>query len=61
MMLEFSQHALNVKNDGTIHFIKKIKDFDYRYLRIVVNIQSNKIVTLFFDRRLKEKNYENKS
>lgn len=43
--------------DGTVHYIKRIKEYNNRYLRVVVNSsdQPIKIVTLFFDRRLGKK------
>jgi len=44
-----------IGDDGMVHFIKRITKFGNRFLRIVVNLQNNKIVTLFFDRRLKKK------
>jgi hypothetical protein len=42
------------KKDGTIHFIKSIKEYQGRYLRVVVNAEVTplRIITLFFDRRL---------
>ena len=41
--------------DGAVHYVKRIKEFGDRYLRIVVNpnVEPKKIVTLFFERRLK--------
>ena len=43
--------------DGTRHFLRRIEEHGNRWLRIVVNIQvqPNKAVTAFFDRRLREK------
>ena len=43
------------KDDGTVHYIKAIEEYGSRYLRVVLNPQSNplKIVTLFFDRRIR--------
>lgn len=43
--------------DANIHFLKMIPEFDDRILRVVVNknIQPNRIVTLFFDRRMRRK------
>lgn len=43
--------------DGTRHFLQRIEEHGNRWLRIVVNIQvqPNKAVTAFFDRRLREK------
>ncbi len=51
------------KNDGTVHYIKRIDEYDGRWLRVIVNesINPNKIITAFFDRRVRRKSYENKS
>ena len=40
---------------GNTHYLKKIEEFGNRCLRIVVNstVEPNRIVTLFFDRRVK--------
>lgn len=40
---------------GNTHYLKKIEEFGDRHLRIVVNSQvvPQRIVTLFFDRRVK--------
>ncbi len=45
-----------IGDDGNLHYIKVIRESNGRHLRIVVNSDVNppKIVTLFFDRRLKE-------
>ena len=42
-------------SDGTRHYIKQIAEFDNRWLRIIVNteLEPNKCVTAFFDRRLR--------
>ena len=42
------------KDDGTIHYIRAVEEFGGRYLRVVLdpNVEPQKIVTLFFDRRL---------
>ncbi len=42
------------QEDGTTHYIKAIKEYGGRHLRVVLNPDSNppRIVTLFFDRRL---------
>ena len=42
-------------DDGTVHYIKTIEEFGNRHLRVIVNpsVQPHKIVTLFFDRRLR--------
>ena len=44
-------------DDGNIHYVKVIKERNNRILHIVVNpnFQPNRIVTLFFDRRLTRK------
>ena len=44
--------------DGIVHFIKKIEACGGRYLRVIVNAQSSpgKIITVFFDRRLRKQN-----
>ena len=44
-------------DDGTSHYIKQIHEFENRWLRVVVNTTSvpEKIVTAFFDRRLRRK------
>lgn len=44
----------DVKEDGTIHHIKSIKEYGGRYWRVVVNamVRPQRIITLFFDRRL---------
>ncbi len=43
------------KDDGTVHYIRAIVQFGERYLRVVVdpNVKPQRIVTLFFDRRLR--------
>ena len=45
------------ENNNTVHYVKAIEDFDNRLLRVVVNpfTTPKKIITFFFDRRLKEK------
>jgi hypothetical protein len=42
-------------DDGTRHFIKQIPEFDNRWLRVIVNVTvfPEKLVTAFFDRRLR--------
>jgi len=44
------------KDDGTVHYIRPIEERGGKYLRVVVNPDAIpwRIVTLFFDRRLKE-------
>ncbi|MCX7737427.1 MAG: DUF4258 domain-containing protein [Candidatus Kapabacteria bacterium] len=44
-----------IKSNEEIHYIKQIKENGNRFLRVVVNLitRPNKIVTVFFDRRLK--------
>jgi hypothetical protein len=45
------------ENDGTIHYIKAIVERDNRVLRVIVNpgVDLQRIITIFFDRRLREK------
>ena len=42
-------------SDGTRHYIRKIVDFGDRWLRVIVNVESEpeRCVTAFFDRRLR--------
>ena len=41
--------------DRTRHYIKKIPEYENRWLRVVINIRvnPNRAVTAFFDRRLR--------
>ncbi len=43
--------------DGTRHFLRRIEEHRNRWLRVVINIQvqPNRAVTAFFDRRLRDK------
>lgn len=43
------------RDDGTIHYIRAIDEFGGRYFRVVVNpnVTPRRIVTLFFDRRVR--------
>jgi hypothetical protein len=43
-------------DDGTRHFLKQIDEYDGRWLRVVVNAVDSpeKLVTAFFDRRLRK-------
>lgn len=43
------------QDDGTVHYIRTIEEFGGRHLRVIVNpdIQPQKVVTQFFDRRLR--------
>ena len=43
------------REDGTQHFIKKIPEYENRWLRVVINVKvnPNRAVTAFFDRRLR--------
>ena len=66
---EWAEATLNApdrteqKNDGTVHYIKQIQDNDGRWLRVIVNetVNPHKIITAFFDRRLRMSSYENKN
>ena len=48
--------ARKLEKDGNWHYTKPIAERDNRVLRVVVNADANppRIVTLFFDRRLRE-------
>lgn len=56
-----SPDRLEVREDGTKHFIKQIPEHGNRWLRVIVNIKDkpNRAVTAFFDRRLRGARYEN--
>ncbi len=43
--------------DGTKHFFRRISEYSYRWLHVVVNVavEPNKAITVFFDRRMKGK------
>ncbi len=43
-------------DDGNMHYIKPIKEKDGRVLHVVINpdVSPRRIVTIFFDRRLKK-------
>lgn len=43
--------------DGNMHYTKSIREYEGRVLRVIVNsdVQPNRIVTAFFDRRLSRK------
>jgi hypothetical protein len=51
---------VSIENDDNMHYVKAIAEYGGRYLRVIVNpnIQPNRIVTLFFDRRLGRKDNE---
>lgn len=46
-----------VGDDANTHFLKAISEFESRILRVVVNenVEPKRIVTVFFDRRLRRK------
>ena len=48
---------VEVGSDGNTHYIKAISKHGGRMLRVVVNerVEPNRVVTLFFDRRLGRK------
>lgn len=54
--IEAPDKIITDTSDGNIHYIKRIPERDNRLLRVVVNEQeaSQLVVTVFFDRRLKE-------
>ena len=41
--------------DGNIHYVKSIEEHGGRTLRVIINeaVEPNRIVTVFFDRRLR--------
>ena len=41
--------------DGTRHFLKQIPEHGNRWLRVIINVSvhQNRVITVFFDRRLK--------
>jgi len=41
--------------DGTVHYIRAIEEYEGRYLRVVINphVKPQRIVTVFFDRRIR--------
>jgi len=43
-----------MEEDGTVHYIRAIEEYEGRYLRVVVNpdVTPQRIVTVFFDRRV---------
>jgi hypothetical protein len=45
------------RKDGTRHYIKKIPEYENRWLRVVINanVNPNRAITAFFDRRLRRK------
>ena len=45
------------KQDGTRHYLRRIPEHGNKWVRVIVNIteEPNKVVTVFFDRRLKGK------
>ncbi|MBD2426645.1 DUF4258 domain-containing protein [Phormidium sp. FACHB-1136] len=49
------QILLLADSHGNTHYLKQIPEFGHRWLRVVVNpnIFPNRVITLFFDRRLK--------
>lgn len=44
-----------LKDDGTVHYIRSIEQYGGRYLRVAVNpdVRPQRIVTVFFDRRIR--------
>ena len=49
--------------DGSRHFLRSIEEHGNRWLRVVVNIQvqPNRAVTAFFDRRLRREQSDSES
>ena len=44
---------IKIGTDGNTHYIKAIPEHGGRFLRVVVNPRTQRIVTLFFGRRLR--------
>lgn len=61
IQLEWLESALSQPDtqeqqiDGTVHYIKKITEYGNNFLRVVTDpkVDPQRVVTLFFDRRLK--------
>jgi len=45
----------SLEDDGNVHYIKSIEKHGGRTLRVIINetVEPNRIVTVFFDRRLR--------
>ena len=45
-------------DDGTKHFLKRIMEYENRWLRVIVNSETEppRGITVFFDRRLRKQN-----
>ncbi len=45
----------SLENDGNIHYVGSIEEHGGRQLRVIINetVEPNRIVTVFFDRRLR--------
>jgi hypothetical protein len=45
----------SLEADGNVHYIKSIEEHSGRILRVIINeaVEPNRIVTVFFDRRLR--------
>jgi hypothetical protein len=52
-----SPDSVGTGADGNLHYLKAIEEHNGRFLRVVVNSnrQPNRVVTLFFDRRVGRK------
>jgi hypothetical protein len=52
-----SPDHVETSKDGNTHYLKAIEEFEGRILRVVVNVKAepHRIVTVFFDRRLRRK------
>jgi len=55
-----SADRIEEKPDGTTHFVKRIDQYDKRWLRVIVTtrVEPHRVVTAFFDRRLRRKSHE---
>ena len=52
-----SPDSVKPGSDGNMHYVKAIPEHSGRMLRVVINenVQPNRVVTVFFDRRLGRK------
>jgi len=46
---------IEVHEDGTKHYLKQVREYDNRWLRVIVSseLEEPRAVTVFFDRRLR--------
>lgn len=51
------------REDGTRHYLKKIDNQGGRWLRVIANVttEPHRLITVFFDRRIRKIKHENQS